>query len=166
MQTHENALMKFPGSFELSKPHGRLESGLNRFDEALPPTIEVHDRNTSDTEVSYYLGIAYEGLEREEDAADAYREAMRLPDLRAAAAMRLAEVQARAGRLERAQELLTQSLQFAPEDLRAAEELVAVLNTLGKAAEAQTLAKERLAGFPLSNFLREELGSPDLAHLV
>ncbi|OLC98538.1 MAG: hypothetical protein AUH86_04610 [Acidobacteria bacterium 13_1_40CM_4_58_4] len=165
MQTYEKALLKFPGSFELSKAAGRLDASLNRFDEALPPLIEVHDRNTSDTEVSYYLGIAYEGLEREEDAADAYREAMRLPDLRAAAAMRLAEVQARAGRLERAQELLTQSLQFAPEDLRAAEELVAVLNTLGKTAEAQTLAKDRLARSPLSDFLREELGSPNLAHL-
>jgi len=91
---------------------------------------------------------------------------MRLPTYRAAAAMRLAEVQARAGRLDRAQELLTQSLQSAPEDLRAAEELVAVLNAIGKTTEAETLAKERLARFPLSDFLREELRSPNLAHLA
>ncbi len=166
MQTYEKAVLKFWGSFELLKAAGRLDASLNRFNEALPRLVEVHDRNTSDTEISYYLGIAYEGLDREEDAADAYRDAMRLPTYRAAAAMRLAEVQARAGRLDRAQELLTQSLQSAPEDLRAAEELVAVLNAIGKTTEAETLAKERLARFPLSDFLREELRSPNLAHLA
>ncbi len=166
MQTYEKAVLKFWGSFELLKAAGRLDASLNRFNEALPRLVEVHDRNTSDTEISYYLGIAYEGLDREEDAADAYRDAMRLPTYRAAAAMRLAEVQARAGRLDRAQELLTQSLQSAPEDLRAAEELVAVLNAIGKTTEAETLAKERLARFPLSDFLREELQSPNLAHLA
>jgi len=166
MQTYEKAVLKFWGSFELLKAAGRLDASLNRFNEALPRLVEVHDRDTSDTEISYYLGIAYEGLDREEDAADAYRDAMRLPTYRAAAAMRLAEVQARAGRLDRAQELLTQSLQSAPEDLRAAEELVAVLNAIGKTTEAETLAKERLARFPLSDFLREELQSPNLAHLA
>jgi len=166
MQTYEKAVLKFWGSFELLKAAGRLDASLNRFNEALPRLVEVHDRNTSDTEISYYLGIAYEGLDREEDAADAYRDAMRLPTYSAAAAMRLAEVQARAGRLDRAQELLTQSLQSAPEDLRAAEELVAVLNAIGKTTEAETLAKERLARFPLSDFLREELRSPNLAHLA
>ncbi len=144
MQTYEKAVLKFWGSFELLKAAGRLDASLNRFNEALPRLVEVHDRNTSDTEISYYLGIAYEGLDREEDAADAYRDAMRLP----------------------AQELLTQSLQSAPEDLRAAEELVAVLNAIGKTTEAETLAKERLARFPLSDFLREELRSPNLAHLA
>ena len=166
LQTYGKALLKFPGSFELLKAAGRLDASLNRFDEALPRLVEVHGRNTSDPEVSYYVGIANEGLDRDEDAADAYRDAMRLPSYRAAAAMRLAEVQARAGRLDRAQELLTESLKFAPEDLRAAEELVAVLDALGKKTEAQTLAKERLTRFPLSDFVHEELGSPNLAHLA
>ena len=166
VQTYEKALQKFPGGFELRKAAGRLDASLNRFEEALPLLVEVHDRNTSDTEVSYYLGIAYEGLEREEEAADAYREALRLPDFRAAAAMRLAEVQARAGKLEQAKELLTLSLQSAPEDLRAAEELVAVRKALGETKETETLARSRLASLPLSNFLRDELGNPDLAHLA
>lgn len=166
IQACEKALQKFPTSFELLKATGRLDAGLNRFEEALPRLIETHDRNTSDTEISYYLGIAYEGLEREEEAADAFREALRLPDFRAAAAVRLAELQARAGKLEQAKELLTLSLQSAPEDLRAAEELVAVRKALGETKEAETLAKEAFAPFPLSNFLREELGNPDLAHLA
>ena len=166
VQTYERALQKFPGSFELLKARGRLDASLNRFEEAVSRLAEVHERNTSDTEISYYLGIAYEGLEREEDAADAYREALRLPDFRAAAAVRLAEVQARAGNLEQAKELLTLSLQSAAEDLRAAEELVAVQKALGETKEAEALANERLARFPLSNFLREELGNPDLTHLA
>jgi len=166
VQTYERALENFPSSFELLKAAGRLDASLCRFEEALPRLVAVHDRNTSDTEISYYLGIAYEGLEREEEAADAYREALRLPDFRAAAAVRLAEVQARAGKLAQAKELLTLSLQSAPEDLRAAEELVTVRKALGEAKEAETIAKEELTRFPLSNFLREELGNPDLAHLA
>ena len=166
VQTYDQALQKFPSSFELLKASGRLDASLNRFEEALPRLVEVHDRNTSDTETSYYLGIAYEGLEREEEAGDAYRQALLLPEYRAAAAMRLAEVQARAGKLQEAEELLTLSLESAPEDLRAAEEMVAVRKALGETKEAETLGKERLARFPLSNFLREELGNVDVAHLA
>jgi len=166
VQTYEKALQKFPHAFELLKAAGRLDASLSRFEEALPRLAEVRDRNTSDTEVSYYLGIAYDGLEREEEAADAYGEALRLPGSQAAAAVRLAEVQARAGKLEQAKELLTLSLQSAPEDLRAAEELVAIRKALRETNEAETLAKERLARFPLSSFLREESGNPDLAHLA
>ena len=166
VQTYEKALQKFPSSFELLKAAGRLDASLNRFEKALPRLVEVYDRNTSDTEISYYLGIAYEGLEREEEAADAYREALRLPDLRSAAAVRLAELQARAGKLEQGKELLALSLQSTPEDLRATEELAAVRSALGETNEAETFAKEALARFPLSNFLREETGNPDLAHLA
>ena len=166
VQTYDRALEKFPSSFELLKAAGRLDASLCRFEEALPRLVAVRDRNTSDTEISYYLGMAYEGLDREEEAADAYREALRLPDFRAGAAMRLAEVQARAGKLEQAKELLTLSPQSAPDDLRATEELVAVRKALGEIEEAETIAKEELTRFPLSNFLREELGNPDLAHLA
>jgi tetratricopeptide (TPR) repeat protein len=75
-------------------------------------------------------------------------------------------VQARAGALQQAKDSLTKSLQSAPEDVRAAEELAAVLRALGRITAGEKLARERLARFPLSDFLREELGKPSLAHLA
>src|ERR1700694_2674393 len=166
MQTYQKALVKFPSDFELLKAAGRLDASLMRFEEALAHLAAAHDRNTTDAEISYYLGIAYEGVEREKDAFDAYQEAMRLPSYRAAAALRVAEVQARLGALPQAIDSLTKSLQSAPDDLRAAEELVAVLRALGRTADGEKLARERLARFPLTDFLREELGKPNLVHLA
>src|SRR6266446_2735194 len=166
MQTYQKALVKFPADFELLKEAGRLDASLNRFDEAASHLAAAHDRNTSDPEISYYLGIAYEGVAREKDAIDAYQEAMRLPSYRAPAALRLAELQARRGALQQAKDSLTISVQTAPDDLRAVEELVTVLRALGRTAEGEKLATERLARFPLTDFLREELGKPNLAHLA
>jgi tetratricopeptide (TPR) repeat protein len=166
VQTYQKALTKFPNDFQLLKAAGRLDASLNRFEEALPHLVAVHDRNTTDSEISYYLGIAYEGIDREREAVEAYREVMRLPPYRAAAALRLAEVQARRGDLEQAKDALAESLRAAPQDLRATEELVAVLRALGKKGEAEKLAKQWLAQFPLSDFLLVELGKPNLEHLA
>ena len=166
VETYGKALVKFRTDFELLKAAGRLDASLKRFEEAVAHLAAAHDRNTSDAEISYYLGIAYEGVEREKDAVDAYQDAMRLPPYRAAAALRLAEVQARRGALEQAKDSLTKSLESAPEDVRAAEELAAVLGALGRTRDAEKLARERLRQFPLSDFLREELREPNLAHLA
>src|SRR5436190_3075662 len=141
VQTYQKAVVKFPADFELLKAVGRLDASLMRFEEALSHLAAAHDRNTTDAEISYYLGIAYEGVEREKDAVDAYQEAMRLPTYRAAAALRLAEVQARLGALQQAKDSLTQSLQSVPEDLRVAEELAAVLQALGRTADGGKLAR-------------------------
>jgi tetratricopeptide (TPR) repeat protein len=165
-QTYQKALVKFPTDFELLKAAGRLDASLERFEEAVSQLSAVHDRNTTDAGISYYLGIAYEGVEREHDAAGAYEDAMRLPEYRAAAALHLAELQARRGALKEAKDFLTKSLESAPDDLRAAEELAAVSRLLGRTADGEKIARERLARFPLSDFLREELGKPDLLHLA
>ncbi|TMH14344.1 MAG: DUF5107 domain-containing protein, partial [Betaproteobacteria bacterium] len=158
LQTYQEGLLKFPTDFELLKAAGRLDACLERFEEAVSHLSGAHDRNTTDAEISYYLGIAYEGVERENDAVDAYQEAMRLPSYRAAAALRLAEVQSRRGALKEAKDFLTKSLESAPDDLRAGEELSPVLRALGRTADGEKIARERLARFPLSGFLQEELG--------
>src|SRR6266705_1017266 len=166
LHTYQKALVKFPTGFELLKAAGRLDTCLERFEEAVLRLSAAHDRNTTDAEISYYLGIAYEGVERENDAVDAYQEAMRLPSFRAAAALRLAELLARRGALNEAKDFLTKSLQSAPDDLRAGEELSSVLRALGRTADGEEIARERLARFPLSGFLQEELGKPNILHLA
>src|SRR6266705_1570051 len=166
LHTYQKALVKFPTGFELLKAAGRLDTCLERFEEAVSHLSAARGRNTTDAEISYYLGIAYEGVERENDAVDAYEGAMRLPSFRAAAALRLAELLARRGALNEAKDFLTKSLQSAPDDLRAGEELSSVLRALGRTADGEKIARERLARFPLSGFLQEELGKPNILHLA
>jgi len=79
LRTYQKALLRFPTDFELLKAVGRLDACLERFEEAVPHLAAAYGRNTSDVEISYYLGIAYEGVGREHDAVDAYEAAMRLP---------------------------------------------------------------------------------------
>src|SRR5438552_9470499 len=137
-----------------------------RFEEAVPRLAAAHARSTTDAETSYYLGIAYEGVEGENDAIDAYEEAMRLPSYRAAAALRLAELLARRGALNEAKDFQAKSLESAPDDLRAGEELAAVSRAMGSRVDGEKMARQRLARFPLSDFLQEELGKPNILHLA
>jgi len=166
LHAYEKALAKFPSDLELLKAAGRLDTSLMRFEEAVPRLAAAHARSTTDAETSYYLGIAYEGVEGENDAIDAYEEAMRLPSYRAAAALRLAELLARRGALNEAKDFLAKSLESAPDDLRAGEELAAVSRAMGSRVDGEKMAKQRLARFPLSDFLQEELGKPNILHLA
>ena len=166
VKTYNQALQKFPTSYELLKSAGRLDAGLKRFEEAAPRLASAHERNTTDAEISYYFGITEESLGHEGAAIDAFEAAMRSPLHRAAAALRLAEMYARHNDLERAEDLIAQSRKSAPDDLRAAEEQIALLNARGQAELATQRAKELLRSFPSSAFVREELNIPDLPHLA
>jgi tetratricopeptide (TPR) repeat protein len=165
-KAYQMALKKFPASVELEKASGRLLASLRRYREARDYLAAAHARNTTDSETSYYLAISYEGTGAEREAIDAYREAMRLPAYRAAAALRLGELLARQGDLEAAEHALTLGLESAPRDLRTAEELGAVMRARGHVGNADTLAREWLVRFPLSDFLNEEIGQPLLDHLA
>jgi tetratricopeptide (TPR) repeat protein len=165
VKTYEEALRKFPASYELNKAAGRLDAGLKRFEEAAPRLQKAHDRNPTDGEVSYYQGITSNALENERAATEAFEAAMRSPLHRAAAALELAELHARRNDLEKAEELIAESRKSAPEDLRSAEEEVAILRARAKTDLATKQAKELLRSFPSSAFLREETGKPDLSHL-
>jgi tetratricopeptide (TPR) repeat protein len=164
--SYRAALKKFPNSLELRKASGRLFAGLQRHQEALDELSVAHARNTTDTESSYYLGISYEALGREREAIDSFEEAMRLPTYRAAAALRLGELKARQNKWKESEEFLRTAVQSEPEDLRAREELSAVLRAAGKKEEADKITGEQLTRFPLSDFLREEMGKSDLSHLA
>ena len=85
-------------------------------------------RNTSDAEISYYLGIAYDGLGQDREARESYQAAARQSGFRAAAGLRLAELSAREGnRQSQAEFYLQLGMHAAPDDLRTAEELAAIL---------------------------------------
>jgi Tfp pilus assembly protein PilF len=166
METYAKALQKFPASFELQKASGRILCSLKRFEDAQPLLATAHARNTTDGEVSYYWAIALEGVGKDAEALDAYEAAMRSPEHRAAAALRIAEWKARHAKLQKARDLVADSLAAAPDDLRAIELQVALANV---SADGQTQAKQArllLQRFPLSAVLREEAGDPDLAHLA
>ena len=166
LEDYKEALSRFPGSFAASKGAGRLAAALLRYDEAKRFLEPVHARDTTDTEASYYLGFAYDGLGDADHARASYEQAERLPAFHSAAALRLGELLARSGDLVGAEHHLSEALRTAPNDLRVREELVALRQAVGKSEEARTLAREGLTRFPLSSLLREEIGDPDLAHLA
>jgi tetratricopeptide (TPR) repeat protein len=165
LETYKAALARFPESFEIQKAVGRLCASLLRFEEAKQYLEPVHARDTTDAEVSYYVGIANEGLGQNRDARESYEAAARLPDFRAAAGLRLAELSAREGDLNDAESYLRSAMRSAPEDLRAAEELSAVLSAEGQKEESRKLANEWLDRYPERYFLLEQVGKPDLQHL-
>jgi tetratricopeptide (TPR) repeat protein len=166
LRTYKDGLSRFPESFAAQKAAGRLAASMLRFLEAVNYLEAVRHRDTTDAEAAYYLGLAYDGLGDVAHARTAYEAAYRLPQFRAASALRLGEMIAREGDLRSADRYLTESFQDAPGDSRAVEELVAVRDALGEKSEAHQLERNGLARFPLSYFLREELGNTDVEHLT
>ena len=166
VKTYEDGHAKFPDSFEIRKALGRLCAGLLRFQEARDYLDPVFARDTTDTEAAYYLGLAYDGLGDNRHARDSYEVAARMPDFRAAAELRLAELSAREGDSKRAEEYLENAHRAVPDDSRITEELSAILRSEGKNGESQKLAEESLNRFPQDYFLLEQVGKPDLRHLA
>lgn len=161
----EQALERYPTSLPLHKAAGRLAADLLRYEEAARELEPVRAADTSDAEAAYYLGIAYEGLDRNRDAEIAFVSARLLPEFHAAASVRLAELAARRGDLQNAEVDLREAVMSAPDDVRSVEELVAVKQALGKTDAASALASKRLKSAPTSYVLREELGESDESHL-
>jgi tetratricopeptide (TPR) repeat protein len=166
MDTYKETLRRFPDSFAALKSEGRLLASLLRFEESMPLLEQVHARNTTEPEISYYLGIAYDGVGETRKARTAYEDAQRFAPFRAAAALRLGELLAREGDLNSAERHLSDAVRAAPDDVRAFEEWVAVKNATGETREGNATAQQGLARFPLSYLLREELGDPDLKELA
>jgi Flp pilus assembly protein TadD len=166
LDAYQKTLSKFPDSFVAQRAAGRLAAALLRYEDAKRFLEPLRARDTTDTELAYYLGLAYDGLGDREHARSAYEGAERLPSFYAAAALRLGELLAQSGDQKGAVRHLSGAFQAAPDDLRIREELVAIQTAAGHPQQARTLAEETLSRFRLSNFLREELGSPDLMQLA
>jgi len=166
LQTYSDLLKQNADSYAALKAAGRLSAILFHYEHAVTFLEKVLSRNTTDAEAAYYLAISYDGLGLPEKARTAFETAYRLPQWRAAAAIRLAELSAREKDLDRARLYLTNALQAASQDVRAAEELVATQKAEGMEREAHALAQEWLRRFPLSDFLRHEVGSADPQQLA
>ena len=166
LRAYKDGFEKFPKSFQLQKAAGRLCAGLLRFEEAKRFLEPVQARDTSDSEISYYLGIAYDGLGEGHAARESFEAATRMPAFRGAGALRLAELSAREGNLKQAESYLQLANEAVPDDPRAAEELAAVLLAEGEREEAEKIGKQWAARFPFSYFLLDQLGTPDLPHLA
>jgi len=165
-EAYQQTLAKFPDSFVAGKAAGRLAAALLRYEEARKYLEPLHQRDTTDTEISYYLGLSYDGLGDTTRAQASYEQAERLPAFFPAAALRLAELLARHGNVAGAEHHLSEAVHAAPRDERAFEELVAVRVASGNADEARKLAQEGLTRFPLSYLLQNEAGKPDQVQLA
>jgi Flp pilus assembly protein TadD len=166
LDVYRQGLRKFPESFGLGLAAGRLAAGLLLYDDAIHYLEPVQRRDTPNPEIAYYLGLAYQGKGDDRKALTNFETAQRLPTFHAAATLKLGELHAREGDLKQAERYLSESLHSAPGDVRAAEELSAVEQAFGQTEAARSLAKNSLAASPVSNFLREQLGDADLAHLA
>jgi tetratricopeptide (TPR) repeat protein len=166
LDIYKDALRRFPASFDATKSAGRLAASLLRYEEAKTFLESAHARHTADPEVSYYLGIAYDGLGETRKAQTAYEDAQRFSSFRAASALKLGEMLAREGNLAESERHLALAASTASNDSRVHEALAAITFAAGKTQTAKSLAQQSLMRFPLSSFLREEAGDPDLKQLA
>src|SRR6266567_9572154 len=117
VEIYRHTLAKFPDSFAAGKAAGRLAAALLRFAEAKQFLEPLHARDTTDSEISYYLGLAYQGLGETDHARAAFEQAERLPSYYSAAALALGELLARKGQMPGAEHHLKEAHDASPEDL-------------------------------------------------
>jgi predicted Zn-dependent protease len=166
LATYNSALEKYPRSHSLQLAAGRLAASLQRYEEAEHLLQLAQQRDTPDSVIAYYLGIAEEGLGHTREAVTSYEIAYRQASLRTPAAIKLGELRARKEDLQGAASFLSAAVTAEPANLRAQEELEAVLRALGENSEADRLANLALGANPISDFLKEDTGKPDLQHLA
>lgn len=164
--TYKDGLEKYPDSLPLQTSEGRLAASLQHYAEAKKLLEAVQKQDTPDAEIAYYLGIAEDGLGQERDAKTDYEVAYRQAQFRSRAAARIGALLARQGDLHKAQSFLEDAVEAGPLDIRVKEQLEAVTRASGDTSEANRLARLDLATNPMSDFLKEETGAPDLPHLA
>ena len=147
-ETYARAQEASPSSVPLRVAAGRAAASLLRYDDAVRWLAPIEEHFTSEPEVSYYLGIALEGLRRTREARTQFEAAYRTPSVRAAAALKLAEIAAQDGDRTRAAQYLRQVLRDAPGDVRAREELIELAGPGTELPELSILRAEAIASDP------------------
>jgi tetratricopeptide (TPR) repeat protein len=165
-ETYVVALAKYPHSYALEVAAGRLAASLQHFEEAAKLLSEAQKRDTANAEAGYYLGIAEEGPGHLREARAAYEVAYRQPGFHARAAARIGELLARQGDFQASRAFLSEAADALPTDIRSHEELEAVVRAQGDTALADQLAHTGLVLDPMGDFLKEEMGVPNLPHLA
>ena len=166
LETYAEGLAKYPESLTLQMAAGRLAASLQHFAEAERLLTAVQKRDTPNAEIGYYLGIAEDGLGHVREAQTAYEVAFRQAEFHAPAAARISELLARQGDLKGAQTFLRAAVESGPFDIRLQEQLAAITRARGDVTEAERLTRLGLGAVPMSDFLKEEAGAPDLPHLA
>lgn len=164
--TYADGLRRFPDSLGLLKTAGRLAVVLKRYAEAAPLLERALFRDTTDAEVHYYLGLAYDARGDARQARAAWENAQPFGPFRVPALLKLAQADSRAGDRGAALDRLAAVSRTAPEAVRAGALQAALLRHAGRAVEARRSLDEWRAVDPTSSLLRYEatrLGATDAA---
>jgi tetratricopeptide (TPR) repeat protein len=164
LETYKQGMAKNPNSFTLQMAAGRLAVSLQHYAEAETLLRAVQKRDTPNAEIAYYLGLAEQGLGHQRETKTAYEIAYRQVEFRQRAAAKLGQLVARQRNLQSALKFF--AVAATPSDIRSQEQLEAVTRALGDTVGADRIARYALEMDPLSDFLKEETGAPDLPHLA
>ena len=166
LATYRQGLERYPMSQSLAIAAGRVAVALQQYEYAKSVLEPAQKRDTPNSDIAYYMGIAQEGLGHMRAAETSYEIAYRQAALRGPAALRLGELRARQGNLQDAASFLRDAVAAEPGAFRPREELEAVLRALGEKTKADEWAKLGLIAEPASDFLKQDTGQPDVAHLA
>jgi tetratricopeptide (TPR) repeat protein len=145
---------------------GRLAVILNRFDEATAPLEKARSLVTTDPEVHYNLGQAYDGLGESRKARGAWQRALAFRSFRGPALTSLARLDARGGDRAAALRQIREAVAEFPDMIRAGGMEVALLRHAKQIEPAKTRVEYWLDKDPTNSLLRFErvkLGTADIA---
>jgi tetratricopeptide (TPR) repeat protein len=164
--TYQDGLGRFPDSLPLLRAAGRLAVDLARYAEAADLLQKAAARATTDPAIRYHLGLARAGLGDEARARTEWEAARPFRAFAAAATLKLAQLDARAGDRARALRRVRESLTTDGAAVRLGAVEVALLRHAGRASEAGKRLAHWRALDPTASILRYEavrLGRPDEA---
>ena len=154
--TYAEGLKRFPDSLALLRAAGRLAVDLQRYPEAADLLQKAAARATTDPSVRYHLGLARAALGDDAHARTEWEAARPFRDFAAPATLKLAQLEARAGRREAALLRVREALAADPQAVRLGALEVALLRQAGRADEARRRLDQWRALDPTSSFLRYE----------